>query len=272
MDWSVSRRMFLAGLPAIGALASSPARAVAQSQAVLSEPSTRLAGEVFPSTDPGLVARFVGAAHANLEEVRRLVERQPSLARASWDWGFGDWESGLGAASHMGRRDIAEVLLAHGARPSIFSAAMLGQLDVVTAFVAAGPGIQGTLGPHGITLMAHARAGGAAAQPVVAFLERVGGADNAPVSRPLEVAERDALAGRYVYGEGPRDLFEVDVRNNQLGVQRPGATRRLLIHLGGGVFFPSGVPSVKVTFVKNSARATQLTIADPDVTVTARRA
>jgi hypothetical protein len=50
--------------------------------------------------------------------------------------------------------------LAHGARPSIFSAAMLGQLAVVRAFTEAAPGVQGTPGPHGITLLAHARAGG----------------------------------------------------------------------------------------------------------------
>ena len=55
-----------------------------------------------------------------------------------------------------GRREIAEFLLAHGARPTVFSAAMLGQLDVVKAFVSASPGVQRTLGPHGITLMAHA--------------------------------------------------------------------------------------------------------------------
>jgi hypothetical protein len=270
MDWSVSRRAFLAGLPAIGALASSAERTSAQS-AVATVPPDGGPGESFPGTDPERVARFVGAAHADLAEVRRMVERQPSLARAAWDWGFGDWETGLGAASHMGRRDIADVLLAHGARPSIFSAAMLGQLEVIKAFVAASPGIQRTPGPHGLTLMAHARAGGAASQPVVAFLESVGGADVAPAAAPLEAADRDALVGRYVYGPAPRDVFDVDVRNGQLGIQRPGATRRSMIYLGRGVFFPSGVPSVKIEFLKTGPRPTQLTIADPDVIVVARR-
>jgi hypothetical protein len=35
--------------------------------------------------------------------------------------------------------------------------------DVVKALVAARPGVQRTLGPHGITLLAHAEVGGNAA-------------------------------------------------------------------------------------------------------------
>ena len=62
----------------------------------------------FPSTDPDLVSGVVGAAHTDLDAVVDLVTTHPHLARATLDWGFGDWESALGAASHMGRRDIAE--------------------------------------------------------------------------------------------------------------------------------------------------------------------
>jgi hypothetical protein len=109
---------------------------------------------------------MVTVAHGNIERVRELVEAQPTLAKAAWDWGFGDWETALGAASHTGGREIAEYLIAKGARPSVFSAAMLGQLDVVKAFVAAQPGVQRILGPHSIPLLAHAKAGGAAAEEV----------------------------------------------------------------------------------------------------------
>ena len=66
------------------------------------------------------------------------------MARASIDWGFGDWETCLDAAAHVGNKPIADFLLAHGARPTIFSAAMMGQLDAVKAFIAARPGIQKT--------------------------------------------------------------------------------------------------------------------------------
>ncbi len=47
--------------------------------------------------------------------------------------------------------------MAKGTRPTIFSAAMLGQLDIVKAFVTASPGIQRLVGPHSIRLLPHAR-------------------------------------------------------------------------------------------------------------------
>ncbi len=53
---------------------------------------------------------------------------------------------------------------------------MLGLIDVVKVFVVAQPGIQRSLGPHGIPLLAHARAGGEAAADTTAYLETHGDA------------------------------------------------------------------------------------------------
>src|SRR3954451_1766636 len=111
--------------------------------------------------DPQLVQSFVANAHGNLDAVRTALTADPRLANAAWDWGGGDWETGLGAAAHMGRRDIAELLLAHGARIDIFAAAMLDEIDVVAAILAAHPESHDALGPHGIPLRAHAQAGNA---------------------------------------------------------------------------------------------------------------
>ena len=58
------------------------------------------------------VQEFVGNAHGDFDAVRTALEADATLANAAWDWGDGDWETGLGAAAHMGRRDIAELLLA----------------------------------------------------------------------------------------------------------------------------------------------------------------
>ncbi len=121
-------------------------------------------GASFPTQDQELVKEMVTVAHGQVARVRELVARHQTLAKANYDWGFGDWESALGAASHVGNREIAEFLLANGARPTIFSAAMLGQLDVVKAFVTASPGVQRIKGPHSITLLRHAMAGGATGQ------------------------------------------------------------------------------------------------------------
>ncbi|HKD77086.1 MAG TPA: ankyrin repeat domain-containing protein [Ktedonobacterales bacterium] len=123
-----------------------------------------------PRLDPELVCDFVGNAHSDLARVRELLRRQKMLINACWDWGAGDWETGLGAAAHMGRRDIALYLLENGARMDIFAAAMLGHLDVVRAMIAADPQAQRGLGPHGISLLKHAEAGGSLAEPVAEFL------------------------------------------------------------------------------------------------------
>ncbi len=122
---------------------------------------------------PALVNEFVGKAHGDLDRVRQLLGQHPALVNAAWDWGDGDWETGLGAAAHVGRRDIALYLLESGARMDIFAAAMLGYLDVVRATLDAVPGARTWRGPHGIALLAHAEAGGAAAAPVADFLRRL---------------------------------------------------------------------------------------------------
>ncbi len=166
MSQQWSRRSFVSLASAVGAVGLAQwNRAFAAQSAPKATCSTS-----FPAQDPAVTKEIVGVSHSDLKRVRELVERQPALARASIDWGFGDWEACIDAAAHVGRREIAEFLIANGARPTIFSAAMMGQLDVVKAFVAARPGVQRTYGPHGITLMAHARAGGPDAAPVVQYL------------------------------------------------------------------------------------------------------
>ena len=123
---------------------------------------------------PSLVQEFVGNAHADLGAVRDALASEPALLNAAWDWGSGDWETALGAAAHMGRRDIAELLLAHGARLDVFAAAMLGQVDVVRAILAAHPQSAHSLGPHGIPLRVHAEAGGEQALAVLGLLDATG--------------------------------------------------------------------------------------------------
>ena len=134
--------------------------------------------------------------------VKELVTAHPSLAKASWDWGFGDWETALGAASHVGNRPIAEFLIEQGAPPTIFSAAMLGQLDIVKAYAAAIPSIHLLRGPHGIPLSAHARAGGAQAEPVLQFFATLGAPAPAVPVVPLSDADRTSLEGRYTLWTG----------------------------------------------------------------------
>ncbi len=105
-----------------------------------------------PQINRLLVQDFVIYAHSELEMVKKLLEKEPALLNATMDWGHGDWETGLGGASHMGRHDIVELLLDRGARIDIFCAAMMGQLDAVKSFLTLQPKLIDAKGPHGFTL------------------------------------------------------------------------------------------------------------------------
>lgn len=134
-------------------------------------PAPKVKVDKGPPLEGALVKEFVGAAHANLGKTKEMLGEKPALLNATWDWGGGDFETGLGGAAHMGNREIAEFLIGQGARMDIFAAAMLGKLEIVKAMVTAFPGIEKSLGPHKIPLLVHAKKGGAAAEAVVAYLE-----------------------------------------------------------------------------------------------------
>jgi hypothetical protein len=214
---------------------------------------------------------MVVVSHGNVARVKELVGRQPALAKVSFDWGFGDWETPIDAASHVGNREIAEFLIANGARPTIFTAAMLGQLDVVKAAIAASPGVQRVQGPHSITLLRHAIAGGPSAKAVVDYLETVDGSDERPTEKPLIPDDAKRLIGVYTYGVTPGMRVEITGNDrNQLFFGRPGRFARGMTHLGDFTFVPMGGEHVRVRFAEAGAGVT-LTVHDPDVVLTARK-
>lgn len=232
--------------------------------------------DTFPVQPAEIVREMVTVSHFDLKRVKDLVESRPSLAKACWDWGFGDWESAIGAASHVGNRAIAEFLISKGARPSLFSAAMLGQVEVVKAFVAAQPGIQKIHGPHGITLLAHAKNGGAGARPVYDFLQSLGDADGEP-EVPIADDEKIKLLGTYTFGIGVTQQIEVLMQQGQ-GMKtgtftwmRKGSMGRPIYHLGKHEFYPAGAPDVRIRFAEEGT-AMVMTVTDGEVTFTARRA
>lgn len=229
----------------------------------------------FPRHDQKLVAEIVGVAHFNEARVKELVTAYPELVNAWWDWGFGDWESPLGAAAHTGQRGIAEFLLAQGARIDLFAAAMLGFTEVVKSMVAAQPGAQRTLGPHGITLLAHAKAGGEAAADTVAYLESLGDADTGLQITPLPSAARRKYLGQF---ESKPDGLRLECRLNKAELlvvdvhTRDNQSNGRLIHfVGDDEFFPAGVPSVRLRFAMENEQATAVTLRGTVPTLTLQR-
>jgi hypothetical protein len=183
MSEIISRRTFCT----IGAgLVLAPRLATAQDKAAADGPKPVEAPFVRDYPEPGfkpswkrlqlnrqMVADFVIYCHSDLDMAKKLLEKEPALINSFMDWGAGDWESGLGGASHMGRRDIAEFLLEKGARIDIFCAAMMGQLEAVKSFLTLQPKLIDAKGPHGFTLHAHAKAGKKEAEKVLEYLQSI---------------------------------------------------------------------------------------------------
>lgn len=100
MERSISRRGAIAACAQTSVLAAA-GLAVAQPQPVKSSSAPPPSAEPwagFPRQNAELAREVVAASHGNEARVRELVDEHPALARATWDWGFGDFESALGAA------------------------------------------------------------------------------------------------------------------------------------------------------------------------------
>lgn len=120
-----------------------------------------------------LIRPFIIAAHGDYDMVDHLLTIEPSLAFIEMDWGAGDIESGINAAAHIGSRQIAELLLAKGAQKTLFSQAMLGDLNFVEMALEDNPALLHAKGAHGITLIRHAERGGFEAEPVLEYLNQL---------------------------------------------------------------------------------------------------
>ncbi len=238
--------------------------------------------ERYPAYPPELIQRIVTVSHFNLDKVKEIVAPHPQLVKAAWEWGFGDWETPLGAACHMGRPDIAEYLLSNGATPSLFSSVLFGDLASVKEIVERHVGIERVTGPHSISLLAHARVGGIAAKDVFAYLHSLGDADMASPAHLTE-QERKMICGTYHVGGDDSQTVEVsdDMRayaNSpmytyppQLNWKRTGTMERPLFHRGEMTFYPAGAPSIQIRFAEK-AHTVVMSVMDAGEVLSAARA
>jgi hypothetical protein len=178
MRGSASRRGFLLAGAAVCAAVPLGLTASAQDKEK-EKPAAKPKRTPKPKLEPEMVKEFVIAGHGKPERVKELLDKEPAIVNASWDWGGGDWETALGGAAHMGRRDIALILLERKARMDLFAAAMLGKLEIVKATLTAFPDALHVPGPHGIKLITHAEKGGKEAAAVLEFLQELAKKTNA---------------------------------------------------------------------------------------------
>ena len=234
----------------------------------------------YPNIDPELVKEVVGVSHFNLVRLKELVDKRPELAKATWEWRFGDFESAIGAASHVGNREIVNYLLSKGAKPTLFTFAMMGAYDVVKSAIEYSPGIQRHTGPHGISLLSHAMAGNRMKDQMDAkgqddlkrlqdYLISLGDADGQKYGE-VTPEEQKKYLGDYKYGEGDRDGFTVSLS------MRKGLSLGPINDFGGEIykigehrFTYNGVPSVTIVFEVENEVVKSLTVNDPDFTIKA---
>ena len=100
MKTNMHRRGFIETGSAAVVLAAlgDPLRALGQQTA----PPTAAAPawEKPPALKPEDVQAFVGVAHRDIDKVREMLDAQPTLVNASWDWTGGDWETAMAATFH----------------------------------------------------------------------------------------------------------------------------------------------------------------------------
>jgi len=235
----------------------------------------------YPAISDEIVSEVVGKSHFDFDRVKELVDVRPELSRATWDWGFGDWESAVEAASHVGRRDIVEYLLSKGAKANIFTFAMLGAYETVKAMIEFYYGIQKNYGPHGISLLAHAKVGLrmqdkmsdnqiSNSKRLIGYLENLGDADGNSFEE-LTV-EKEKFLGDYKYGEGDHEGFSVKINmQNMLSLGAIGKFGGGLFKVKDYEFRYNKFPTVSISFQLENNNVVSLTVKEPDLILVAKK-
>ena len=109
--------------------------------------------------NPDEINEFVSAAHNDADKTRKMVDQNPLILNCASQISRGDFETAIGGASHMGRQDIADILVQRGARLDIFNLTFLGYTEVVKNLIEVSPHYLNAYGPHGFTLLHHAKVG-----------------------------------------------------------------------------------------------------------------
>lgn len=236
----------------------------------------------YPSIDDEVVASVVGASHFDLEKVKKMVNHRPELARATWDWGFGDWETAIGAASHVGRRDIVAFLLSKGARPDIFTYAMLGHFKAVKNMIGSIEDVHKIQGPHGISLLRHAQSGLRMknltatqiknSEKTIAYLEKLERQEVQQEYIALTEDEKPKYLGDYKYGDLPQEGFSIKLNMRKLlSLGKIGKFGGALYQIRENEFIYNGTTSVKISFQFEGDRVVSLTVREPDLTLVAKK-
>lgn len=132
---------------------------------------------IQPEPEPlktSLVKEFVVAGHKDSIKVKEMLIDYPNLIYSRYDWGNGDFEEAIEGAGHLGNKEIANYLIQQGARVNLFVLTMLGKTALVKPVIEEYPQLLMAKGPHGFTLLHHAKVGGDDAKELFQYLTEKG--------------------------------------------------------------------------------------------------
>ncbi|MBY0477392.1 MAG: hypothetical protein K2Q24_07075 [Chitinophagaceae bacterium] len=163
----MNRKSFLQQTIAAGSIMAAPFLLTSQTAPAANQPKA----DPVPAEK---VKDFVAAGHNNLDKVKQLLAEFPTLIYCTWDWGGGDFETGLEGAGHVGNKEIANYSIGQGARTNLFVLTMLGKTNIVKAYIESYPACLFARGAHGFTLLHHANRGGEDAKELAEYLQSKG--------------------------------------------------------------------------------------------------
>ncbi len=155
---------------------------------------------------------FVIASHYDLPKVQQLLSEQPALLNENAEW----IETPVQAAAHVGRRDIVEFLLEHGAPLDICTASMLGRFEDVQAMLTDDPDMIDDVGAHNIPLMYYSVIAGRA--DIAQYLFDKGAAINSDDNT------NSALHGAALYAQTEMARWLLDNDANPYAIDHEGKT------------------------------------------------
>ena len=151
----------------------------------------------------GVAAEMIALVKAgDADGLRRLLADDPAAAEARGEGG----ESPLLIAMYHGRRDLAELMLAHGRQPDAFEAAALGVADRLRAALDAEPGLVTRYTRDGWTLL-HLAAFFGQVDAVRLLLERGADPNAVSINEPRNTPLHAGLAGPLA-AEGVRLMLD----------------------------------------------------------------
>jgi hypothetical protein len=131
---------------------------------------TPVSPKQIKSIDVETIKEFVIAGHNDLDKVKEMLSNEPNLIYSRHDWGDGDFEEAIEGAGHIGNKEIANYLIEQGARVNLFILTMLGKNNIVIPALEEYPSLITAKGPHGFTLLHHAKIGGEESKEIYNYL------------------------------------------------------------------------------------------------------